>query len=119
MEHITYKYIRGNFDIVKEAISIDYRKQLGEINVEFVDGLEIKDLSTIFSKRLEDFPQDAYIQSIPYGYDGGETIEVFQKFNRKETETETIKRLIKMVKEQRKKQAEYEKALKVVEIGIS
>lgn len=119
MERLTHPYIRENFDIKKECIVIEDTRKLGEINTEFNNHLKVSELGKIFEDRLKDYPEDAYIQSFPYGYDGGESIEVFQKFNRKETESETIKRLIKMVKEQRKKQVEYEKAIQVVENGIS
>ncbi len=119
MEKLTYAYIRKNFNIDKESIEIEDRNRLGEINVEFDDLLKVSELTSIFNNRLKDFPQDAYIQSFPYGYDGAETIEVFQKYKRFETETETIKRLIKQVTLERKQQKEYENALRVVENGIS
>ena len=119
MERLTHQYIRDNFNVIKECIIIEDTRKLGEINTEFNDYLKVSEIGKIFEDRLKDYPSDAYIQSFPFGYDGGETIEVFQKFKRKETETETIKRLIKMVKEQRKKKTEYEKALQVVENGIS
>ncbi len=119
MERLTHTYIRKSFDISKECIEIEDIKRLGEINVEFDDLLKISELAVIFTNRLKDFPEDAYIQSFPYGYDGGETIEVFQKYKRLETETETIKRLIVLERKKRKKLKEYEKALAVVENGIS
>lgn len=119
MERLTHPYIRANFNITKECIIIKDRRKLGEISTDFNDNLKVSELGKIFEDRLKGYPSDAFIQSFPYGYDGAETIEVFQYFNRNETESETIKRLIKMVKEQRAKQNVYEKALQTVENGSS
>jgi len=119
MERLTHQYIRENFNVIKECIIIKDTRRLGEINTEFKDYLKVSEIGRIFEDRLKDYPSDAYIQSFPLGYDGGATIEVFQKFKRNETESETIKRLIKMVKDQRTKQKVYEKALQTVENGIS
>jgi len=119
MERLTYPYIRKNFNITKECIVIEDRRKLGEISTDFNDNLKVLELGKIFEDRLKEYPSDAFIRSFPYGYDCAETIEVFQYFNRNETESETIKRLIKMVKEQRAKQNVYEKALQTVGNGIS
>lgn len=119
MERLTHKYIRKNYDISKESIEVEDRRVLGTVDVEFPDGTKISELCNILSERLKDYPTDAFIMSFPYGYDGAETIEVFQTYNRKESEGETIGRLIKDISTQRKIQKKYDKALEIVNNGGS
>lgn len=115
MDKLTHKYIRDNFKIQEECQMVLDKKWIGEIDISFNDGLKISELADVFSDKLKEFPSEAYVMSFPYGYDGAETVEVWLDFEREETESETIRRLVQIEKQKRKKQKEYEKALKVVE----
>ena len=98
---ITNAYIKDNFNIVEEAETVTYKERVGELNFDF-ENTELGDVLMQITDELKNFPDDAFVKTEYYGYDGGADHIVYVTRTRLETESETIERLKKVERATRK-----------------
>ncbi len=97
------KFIDAKYDVEHEKKTIDEFNYIGDLELDFHGMMTTEIFKELLDSRLEKFKDATHLKFENWGYDGGETINIYKTTKRLETTRETYERLKNWEREERKR----------------
>lgn len=95
-------FVRNVFSVDVDKVQVQDKKYLGDLEPSVENGMNIEEYKIEVLNCLTEYPRDAFLESYAYGYDGAETIQVFQHLKREETDREFYNRIKSLARDIKK-----------------